>query len=410
MLLVLVPLMAGAEVRLRAELGSSSPVRVGQRTLVVVTLTSPMPFTDAPILDLPRIPGAILMQPDVHPVLGSETIDGTTWVAQRHELAFFALRAGAFTIPSFVVRAGGQRLSTPAFTVTADLPAGVDDAFGLVTTTSFAMTEHWEPAPGKARVGDAFTRTVTRIVVDVPGMLLPPLPVGEAGTLAVYPKAPLVTDRTERGDFTGVRTDVVTYVATQSETVTLPAVHFRWWNLSQHALVTETLPAVTFEIGAAPLSRGTWTRRLVLAAVLLAALAWWRGRAAASWWRRRRVARATSERGRFAELQHACHDGDPRVAYAALLRWLETANPGPRCPTLADDLLAPHPDPELRRAVDALETAIIAPRGSWDGRALASALDRIRPHVRHAGVAALPDLNPPSRLASRRLSQYASGR
>jgi hypothetical protein len=294
------------------------------------------------------------------------------------------------------VRVGEERLRTPRFTVDATLPPGVPDGLGLVSTRSFTVAETWTPQPGDAHVGDAFTRTVTRTVADVPAMVLGPLPLGETGSLAAYPRPPVVTDATERGDPVGTRVDTVTYVCTAPGEVTLPPVTFRWWSLERGELVTETLPAVTFTIAGVPATTGTWLLRGIVAALLVAVVLWKR-HALREWWRRGCAERAASEAGRFAALRRACRAGAAPSAHAALLAWLAVVRPGRRCPVIADDLLARDPDPELARQVAALEDAVIAPGAAWNGAALAGALEAARPHAaRHGSGAMLPELNPSS--------------
>src|SRR5262249_313521 len=145
----------------------------------------------------------------------------------------------------------------------------------LVSTSALTVSEEWTPEPKEARVGDAFTRTVTRRAPDVPAMAFPPLRVTDLDGMAVYPKPPVVRDHSERGTFTGTRIDSVTCVCEQPGTVTVPALEFPWWNVRTQTLGTITLPAVTLHVGHAPLSQGTRNRlgAVVAAVVLLAALA-----------------------------------------------------------------------------------------------------------------------------------------
>ncbi|MCW5889868.1 MAG: BatD family protein [bacterium] len=393
-------------VRLEAALTTTAPVLVGQQATLAVTLSATAPFAGSPIFALPRIPGAVLMQADPHPVLGSATIDGTTWLSQRLELAFYALRPGAFTIPAVTVRFGTtgapgaaaipHELATTPVAVTAALPPGVAAGDDVVATTRMTIDEQWTPAPGKARVGDAFTWTVTRTVAGVPAMLLPPLPIGEAGSLAAYPKPPQVTDRSERGDLVGTRIDTITYVCTRADRVTLPGVTFRWWDLGAAELAERTLPAVTFEVAGAPPSPATWA---VWAAAMagLATILWWRRHALAASWRRRRSAWEASEPGRFRALERACRSGGAAAIWSALVAWLALRHAGPGCATVADDLLAHDADPELRRQVTALLDALAAGRTQVGGAALAAALTRHRRTLaqrRPALATLLPDLNP----------------
>src|SRR5262245_11366647 len=100
------PAAAGAQppARVRASFAAKGDIWVGQRVTLVVELLAPGFFTSAPAFDLPQVSGVILLPPEGRPVVGSETVDGTTCTTQRHELAAFAQRAGRVGIPAFSVR------------------------------------------------------------------------------------------------------------------------------------------------------------------------------------------------------------------------------------------------------------------------------------------------------------------
>lgn len=403
---LLAPACADDGVRLDAALTTTPPILVGQQATLAVTLSATSPFAGSPIFDLPRIPGAVLMEADPHAVLGSATIGGASWLSQRRELAFFAQRPGSFTIPAITVRFGTasgpggaavpHALQTAPVAITAALPPGVAAGDDVVATTRLTVEEQWTPKPMTAHVGDAFTRTVTRTVAGVPAMLLPPLPVGEAANLAAYPKPPQVSDAGDRGDLVGTRVDVVTYVCTRPGRVELPAVAFGWWNLRESKLETETLAAVHFDVAGAQVPTSTWA--LGAGAILGAlALVVWRRRAIADRWHRRRAAFAASEPGRFRTLERACRSGDAPSIWRALLAWLDVRHAGPGCTTVGADLLARDADPELHREVSALEDALAAGRARVDAAGLAVALENHRRRVMHghrALATALPDLNP----------------
>ena len=119
-------------------------------------------------------------------------------------------------------------------------------------TRELRVDETWHPQSHKARVGDAFTRTVTLMASDVPGMMFPALPLIKMEGLAVYPKPPSVQDQVERGDLTGKRTETVTYMCERPGQYTLPALVIPWWDLKNHQLMRVTLPAVTLEVDPVP--------------------------------------------------------------------------------------------------------------------------------------------------------------
>jgi hypothetical protein len=65
---------------------------------------------------------------------------------------------------------------------------------------------------------------------------------------------------------------------------------------------------------------------------------------------RRQAQRQASEVGCFARLLEACRVGDAKVAYNALLRWLDSAHRGPNSATI-EDFLASIPDADLQLQV-----------------------------------------------------------
>jgi hypothetical protein len=400
---------AAEPVLMRSSLITPGPVWVRQRVAIKVELLTTTFFAGAPVFQLPTIPQAIFMQVEDRPVLGTEQIDDTTYNVQQHELALFVLQPGVYEVPPFLVRFAStprfgeppveHRLTTRTLQVEVRLPPGAEHLPGVISTRTLRLTQTWQPQPGKvARLGDAFTRTLTVSAPDVPGMVLPPLPLASADGLAVYAHPPVVQDRVERGAFTGLRTQTVTYVCERPGAVTLPALRLPWWDLEHQTLMQETLPALTLEIVAPSRWRPWW---VVGAGLLLAvgAVVGWRTRHTllGTWqgWQRQRQ---TSEAGRFTQVQQACRAGNAVAAYNALLRWLDCTHHGPGPATLADDLLAANADADLQRHVAFLQAAVLRPATPWDGTGLAEALHRTRRERQRRDTAAaagrLPALNP----------------
>jgi hypothetical protein len=407
---------------LRASVAKPGPVLVGEHVTMIVELLTVTTFASTPVFELPKIPGAILMQLEERPVLGTEEIDGETYTVQRHELALFVMRPGVAQISPFTVRFESSRrfgekpieyhLTTPALQVEARMPPGAENYPGLVATRELHVEQVWHPQPRKARVGDAFTRTVTLTAPDLPGMVFPPLPLAEVEGLAVYPKPPVVQDQVERGDLTGKRTETLTYICERPGQFTLPALVIPWWDLKNQQLMRATLPAVTLEVEPWPVQstdttapsatiRGRswlwWTLGAVLLHVAVIAVFWHNRRALFAVWERRYTQRRAGEPGLFAQLLDACHDNDAKAAYNALLRWLDARHRGPDAATI-DAFLARHPDTDLRRQVDMLQEAVLGRDTRWDGVALADGLRQARRQdlrrSRHTEEARLPDLNP----------------
>jgi len=399
---------AAEPVLMRSSLAKSGPVWVGQRVTIKVELLTTTFFAGAPVFQLPAIPQALLMQIEDHPVLGTEQVDDTTYNVQQHELALFMLRPGGYTVPPFTVRFASaprygeppveHRLTTPAIQVEARMPPGAEHLPSLISTRELHVTQTWQPQPTQARLGDAFTRTITLMAPDVPGMVFPPLPLAKVDGLAVYPKPPVVQDQVERGTFTGQRTQTVTYVCEHPGLVTLPALIIPWWDVEHQKLQQVTLPALTLQVVAPSRGWSWWTVATGLGLAASAAVCWRQRRALRGAWERWYMRRQASEARCFAQVHKACRAGDAMAAYNALLRWLDCTHSGPGSATLADDLLTRCSSVDLRRHVESLQDAVLRRDTHWNGTALAEALHETRQERRRreatAGNVRLPTLNP----------------
>jgi hypothetical protein len=419
---------AGAEppARARASVAVKGDVWVGQRVNLAVELLTPGYFANAPAFDLPPVSGVVLLPPEGRPVVGSETVDGTTYTTQRHELAVYAQRAGRVEIPGFPVRfesspafgkpALEQRVTTPAVTFTAKMPPGAEGLSTVITTDELTVKETWEPQPGKgpARLGAAFTRTIVVEAHEVPGMVLPAFRFDPLDGIGVYPRPPVVEDRTGRGGLTGRRVETVTYVCERAGTFTLPALVLTWWDPAEGKLKRAELPEQTLAVTAAPPGpvvqstpdpRGRWVRVIgSLAAVLAVGVVTWRfGPSAWDWWKQRRQAAAESESAYFAAFERACRSDDAQATQRALLAWLDRFlrdDPAPRAASLA----VRSNDPELAAQLAALEDTVWGRRSSpgraWSpsqlGPRVRAARSRLRRGTRagYAGKGILPPLNP----------------
>ena len=268
-LLALLPAMAGAqEARVRAALADAGDVWVGQRATLVVELLAPGYFASAAQFDIPDPAGVLLMPPQEHPLVGNETIDGTLYTVQRHELPAWPMRAGARFIPAVTVHFSYKRhpldtderqatVTTEPVALTVNLPPGAEHLGTVISARDLEVRESWQPEPGGGAIeaGTAFTRTVTFTAPDVPGMVFPPFPAGDIEGLGIYAKPtakPSLADRASRGELTGQRRDVLTYVAERPGRYTIPAAQLTWFDLDAQALRTETLPAVILNVVAGP--------------------------------------------------------------------------------------------------------------------------------------------------------------
>src|SRR5262245_61557704 len=159
------------EPRVRATLNAQGDLWVGQRVILVIELLAPGLFAGAPSFDLPDPKGLLLIPPSDSPVLSNQDIAGTSYTVQRHEVSVFAQRPGEWTIPPLTVRFSFKRnpldkeavsatVRTQPIHFTAKVPPGAENLGTILSGRNVTAVEAWNPEPGKAKTGDAFTRTI----------------------------------------------------------------------------------------------------------------------------------------------------------------------------------------------------------------------------------------------------------
>ena len=259
--------VAAQEAKVRASIETKSDVWVGQRVTVVVELLAPGYFASAASFQLPDPSGMLLIPPTGSPLVSSEEIDGAPYTVQRHELSVFARRGGPQTIPPLTARFQFKRqpldketiaatLKTEPLTFVTKVPAGSEKLGAVISARNLTAVETWKPKPGKAKAGDAFTRTITFTAPDVPAMAFPPFQPGKIDGLGIYPKPPEVLDYSERGTLTGERRDTITYVCQRPGQFVIPASKLTWFDLDAQQLKTIDFPARTLEVAPNPAMAG----------------------------------------------------------------------------------------------------------------------------------------------------------
>ncbi len=408
------PLPAAEPVSLEIARDNDKPVLSGEKCPITIDLLTATTFSSAVAFDLPTVPGGVLMQFGDRPRLGTRDQGGTSYTVQTYDLAFYALRPGNYEIPPFTVRfsspaaAGGKpvdrTLTTKPLSIAAKAPPGTESLPAIVCAESFRVEEVWTPEnPKTLHVGESLTRRITSTAGDVPSMVFPAIPVLTAEELKAYPQPPVAEDQIDRGDLTGKRIDTATYICQKPGHVSLPELVIPWWSLADHSLQEIRLPAVTFEIVAAPgqpaaaetkaqaAPASPWRERLWLlggTSLLLASAA----TILFVGWDQSRPSAARLEATRFRDLMTACRQNNPRTTHDALFRWSGSLSASPI--TTCDELAGM--DRSLAGALADLERAV-ATGGAWDGGPLAEALGHLRDQQRHTvrhRAAALPPLNP----------------
>lgn len=369
--------------------------------------------------NLPEVNGAFLMQTDTTTVKLTEMIEGEAWQIVRYPLALYPQKAGQLEIPPINVRfttsAGfgseekAFEFQTEPLELTVKLPPGAKPGDLVVTTRSFKLDYEWKPDSVVSKTGDAVTLTVRRRAGDISAMLLPPLPVFRTEGLASYPQTPEISDKTDRGDLTGVRNDSVTWVVERPGAYDIPGIRFQWWDPVNRELKQQTVPGLSLDIQLSAeegttsvtanddgqISVYTWLNLALFLLGLLAVALWLRFK------RKTRAQKIDIEKSAFAELQNACKNNQASRAHSAMHNWIAcsafTSNSSSGSATLTGFARQLH-DENLKRELRKLQEALVSPDGDWQGDSLLAALQSTRQHVNHQrhnqAVNYLAPLNP----------------
>lgn len=383
--ILFVPNLVQADVDPVAVRISQKSAWVGQRVSIFVELRTPGSFTGSASFDWPKIPGTLVMKIG-SPVVGSREIDGTSWFVQTHEFALFSQRSGTLEVPQFPVRFSGRsgftgpvtdvQAKCPGFNIDIRRPPGSEHIAFLISTESFNVHETWSPPPGPAIVGAVFKRTITQRAQQLPAMALAPAPSAASDGLRTYVGDITNNDKLERGDFLGERQETITYLVQQPGTLTLPQITYTWWNPTTTTLMSTVLPAITFDVTEAVISRsatltdqssGPWLLvAMLLVAILLAGLVIWQWPLLFAWGAKIRGRLTSPDRTAARKLLTACRKNNASAAYTAWSAWLKTQRGQP-------ELL-----PELRKDVLDVQRQVFGPVSdtSWNGDSLRQSFAR----------------------------------
>ncbi len=406
---------------IKTELKKNEKTWPGQRQTLYVKLYTTTSFSGSTRFELPKVSGMLIMESEDRPLLGTEKIDGVSYIFKQHEITLFPQYAGSMTVPPFSVefgyRGAENKLVEKSFSThelqftVAEIP-GADPKRVVITTTNLHIDDRWEPVPEKAKVGDAFTRIITMTADDLPGMAFPPFNAGRIEGLGVYTKPAQVADKMQRGAFTGKRIETISYVCEQKGLFTIAETQVQWWNPKSESLQNIVLKGVELEVAANPLlqkespvgsnvfeenlrSSWKWPLLILLFAVLVAAVVVLQIRRI----QKQRPLVLDMENDLFKEFQQVSASGDAKATMLALLHWLDYSNfTGNSGRISAFVKLAA--DSELSTQVENLETTLYAggQDKTWSGDRLYIRVQRARKKLKHQKSHAvqyvLPALNP----------------
>ncbi len=366
----------------------------GEAVPLVVTLYSPGPFSGTASFELPELPRTAIVTIG-NPVVGSEVVDGDTWLTQRHEFRLYTQQTGLVVVPKFEVRFKGKKTFTsdpePMRGTTHQLrfqsnrPPGTEKLGVIVATTQMEFEQSWTPNDIETvKAGDVIQRTITRSAAGTTAMMMPPTPTTALDGVRVYTSNPIVEDKTERGKLSALRSDILKYQFERAGKYELPEKSFAWWNTQAGELRRETLPGKTIHVeGVAPIAKASETNAseagkspwpVVFCVMGIGLFTWICFKPVLKlidvWQAERNRPDAVLAR----RVEAACRSDNASAAYAALLDWRRTVlSQGQRS---ADRLKQAASQTELFSEWDKLSAFLFGPQPGnreWAGRRLNAA-------------------------------------
>lgn len=276
--------------RLSLELDNTEAV-VGQPLILRLTILVPSYMPKPPVFPSFEVPDLMVRLPERASTPTSQSIDGVTWAGIIQSYRLYPLRAGEFRIPAQVMTVTyadpesppaplEAEIGTEEIVFTALIPEAAAELDPLIVAQGLTLEQTIDaPEGGGLAPGDAVTRQVTVKIDGAPAMMVPGLISAINGTtLRAYPKEPTLSEQENRGELSGIRTEVVTYVAQEAGPVTLPPISLGWFNIDSGAVETAEVPGIDLKVvGSAAEDAPLDWRRLMVAAfagVVVLGLLW----------------------------------------------------------------------------------------------------------------------------------------
>lgn len=236
----------------------SDGIVAGQKIEVAIDIATDRWFAGGTRLRLPEVAGLVILQTNDFASNSTEQRQGQTWVIQRWTLDVYPQKSGTFSMPpvSATVAVSDERdgvvkgkLYSPTVHFEASLPTGLEDGQQWVASPTFSVTQRFDKDIEAVLPGDAILREVTFEATEVMAMMLPSLTSTKSNGLVAYPKAPELTNNSNRGTTSAKRVDKITYIAESEGHYLLPAQTYYWWDTTSQELRTRLLPEVEIIVG-----------------------------------------------------------------------------------------------------------------------------------------------------------------
>ena len=252
-------LQTEGRLQLRSWLLPARDIAPGQQIKLNLEIATDRWFTGGTRIQIPEVPGLVILQTDSFASNSSEQRNGQSWVIQRWSLEIYPQREGNFSIPP--INAQIKVSAESGDNVTGQV-TGPALEFSVTRPDSLARVEHWVAAPEFSvsqsfasaleglTVGDAIEREIVFAGTEVMAMMLPSFKEEAIAGLRAYPQPPTLDNSSNRGTIAATRTERVTYIIELEGEYQLPAQDYFWWDTGSGELQLRSLPTVKILVGA----------------------------------------------------------------------------------------------------------------------------------------------------------------
>ncbi len=334
---------------------------VSQLVRVNVDITLPTWFTEAPRFPDLKVDGAIALMPSLMGVNLTDEKNGKTQTVHTQTYTVIPQRAGDVTVPPIKVTLGISIDGKPSepFTLVSEpvvfravTPPDMPKGAAFVAVPELEAKETYNTDFAGLKAGDAVKRTIQITASDTFGLAIPAVKFEQIEGLSSYPAQPKLSNKTNRGEYSGSRTDQMTYVIGEKGNFKLPEISLHWFDTSKGVVETVVFPSVEFSAAANPsfqqsgsgqgsinfkgavsrilafLKNNIQEIALSLAAMYLIWLAAKRfGPEVYEKGQAYRKKLQNSEKRYFKTFRKACRNGDPSAMVGTFWRWMDRVSP-----------------------------------------------------------------------------------
>lgn len=251
-------LQTSGRLQVRSFLVPADNIVPGQQVMLTVEIATDRWFTGGTRIEIPEVPGLIILQTDNFASNSSERREGESWVVQRWSLEVYPQRSGNFRIPPISAQV---KISDPESGSVEGRLISPERQLSVILPPSLAQTVHWVAAPTYEvrqefdrpleglQPGDAITRKIVFKASEVMAMMLPAFESRQIAGLTAYPDPPVLHNNSNRGVTMATRSQQITYIAEDRGRYQLPAQEYFWWDTRRGEVQLLSLPAVEIVVG-----------------------------------------------------------------------------------------------------------------------------------------------------------------